>query len=112
MDDLAVIKYLTFSRQLFFNTLIRNYSDKMDSSSSDTEKSTDQSGVMTDSSVLDQSGNHTDSSVAEREEGPERKRMKIDPDLNKSSDIETDPLAKLLESPDSSASEKNRSLQI
>ena len=74
----------------------------MDSSLSDSEKSTDQSGV--DSSVLDQSGHQTE------EEGPERKRMKLDPDVDKSIDIETDPLAKLLESPDSSASEKNRSL--
>ena len=69
----------------------------MDSSLSDSEKS----------SELDQSGHQTDAAEADREEGPDRKRMKLDPDVSKDSDIETDPLAKLLESPDS-ASEKSR----
>ena len=71
----------------------------MDSSLSDSEKS----------SELDQSGHQTDSAEADREEGPEKKRVKLDPDVSKDSDIETDPLAKLLESPDS-ASEKSRSV--
>ena len=60
------------------------------------------------SSELDQSGPQTDSAETDREtDGPEKKRMRLDPEVSKDSDIETDPLAKLLESPDS-ASEKSR----
>ena len=50
------------------------------------------------SSELDQSSDQADNT----EEGPERKRMRVDPDVSSDND---DPLAKLLESP---TSEKSR----
>ena len=60
----------------------------MDTSLSDNDRS----------SELDQSSDQADNT----EEGPERKRRRVDPDVSSDND---DPLAKLLESP---TSEKSR----
>ena len=61
----------------------------MDTSLSDNDRS----------SELDQSSDQADNNA---EEGPERKRRRVDPDVSSDND---DPLAKLLESP---TSEKSR----
>ena len=52
------------------------------------------------SSELDRSSDHLEAAAEDAEGGPERKKMKLDPDQSKGSESD-DPLAKLLESPGS-----------
>ena len=52
------------------------------------------------SSELDRSSDHLEAAAEDSEDGPERKKMKVDPDQSKGSESD-DPLAKLLESPGS-----------
>jgi len=69
----------------------------MDSSMSDGERS----------SELDRSSDHLEAAAEDSEGGPERKKMKLDPDQSKGSESD-DPLAKLLESPGSDKTSESK----